>query len=138
MAGAKDLLQYSKGLALLYVEDDDRLRADTLRLLSTFFDDIVVAENGEEGLGQFEPGRFDLVISDLVMPIVGGAEMAEGIKAIDPHQTIVILSAHDEKSIIQKLENTGIDEFIFKPLEIQHFINTLYDICRALSEAKGK
>ncbi|MBT7710651.1 MAG: response regulator [Deltaproteobacteria bacterium] len=129
MAGAKELLETAKGIRLLYVEDDQNLREDTLRLLSTFFQNITVAENGKEAFENYQPGRYDIVISDLIMPMMSGSELTKRIKALNPEQIIVILSAHDEMAIVNELNDAGVDFFIFKPLEINQFINILYDSC---------
>ncbi len=129
MAGAKDLIRYSKELVVLYIEDDDKLREDTLRLLLTFFKEVVAAVDGQDGLDKYQPGKFDIVISDLVMPVMDGAELAKTIKAINQDQIVIILSAHDEQQIVAELSDIGVDDFIFKPLEIQQFIDTLYKFC---------
>jgi len=136
MPGAKELIEYSKQCALLYVEDDEKLRTDTLRLLNMFFDNIEVATNGKEGLDAFQPLQFDIVISDLFMPIIDGAELSRKIKNIDPNQMIIILSAHDEYEFTEKLKKTGVSDFIFKPLDLQKFINVLFPICKNIAEDK--
>jgi CheY-like chemotaxis protein len=137
MASAKDLIQYSQKLRLLYVEDDDKLREDTLRLLSTFFSQISVAKNGQEALDIYLPGEFDIVISDLVMPVMKGTDLARAIKKQQAAQMLVIMSAHDEKDVTDELQEIGVDEFIHKPLEIHAFIDKMVIICRQLAERQG-
>ncbi|MBT4286577.1 MAG: response regulator [Deltaproteobacteria bacterium] len=136
MPGAKELIEYSKKCSLLYVEDDERLRTDTLRLLDMFFNNIEVATNGKEGLDVFQPRQFDIVISDLFMPIIDGAELSRRIKHIDPNQMIIILSAHDEYEFTEKLKKTGVSDFIFKPLDLQKFIDVLFPICKNIADNK--
>ncbi len=130
MTGAKELKEIAKDVQLLYVEDDEKLREDTLRLLSTFFESITVAVNGKEALETYLSGSFDVVISDLIMPLMSGRELTKQIKENNPQQVVVILSAHDEMPIVNELKEAGVDFFIFKPLEIGQFINTLVDVCR--------
>lgn len=130
MPGAKELKKAAENLRLLYVEDDDKLREDTLRLLSSFFQSITVAVNGREALDAYIPGQFDIIISDLIMPLVNGRELTRQIKEQNPDQMVVILSAHDETPIVSELKEAGVDFFIFKPLEIQQFIKTLGEVCR--------
>lgn len=134
MATAKDLIQYSQTLRLLYVEDDEKLREDTLRLLSTFFSEIVVAKNGQEALDLYAPDKFDIVLSDLVMPVMKGTELSRHIKMQKRDQMLIIMSAHDEKDITGELEEIGVDVFIHKPLEIRDFIDKFVGICRDLVE----
>ncbi len=130
MAGAKELLETAKDIQLLYVEDDEKLREDTLRLLSTFFQDITVAKNGKEALEKYKSGKYNIVISDLIMPLMSGSELTKQIKALNQSQIIIILSAHDEAVIVSELKEAGVDFFIFKPLEISQFISTLHDACQ--------
>ncbi len=134
MAGAKELLEAAKDISLLYVEDDEKLREDTLRLLSTFFQSITVAKDGREAFETYRAGRYDIVISDLIMPLMSGKELAKQIKALNQEQIIIILSAHDELPIVNELKESGVDFFLFKPLEIQQFIKTLCDACLTVSQ----
>ena len=129
MTGAKELLEEANDIRLLYVEDDEKLREDTRRLLTTFFQDITVAVNGQEAFEKYKSKAYDIVISDLIMPLMSGSELAKQIKALNQSQIIIILSAHDEAAIVNELKDTGVDFFIFKPLEISQFISTLHDAC---------
>lgn len=135
MIGAKELLRYADSIRLLYVEDDKQLREDTYRLLSTFFKRIVVAENGKQAQDLYQPGAFDIVISDFVMPEVNGLELARYIAAWDSNQILIILSAHDEQHYIDELRQAGVTDFIFKPLNIQQFMDVMHRTC-ALVEAR--
>lgn len=132
MVGAKKLLEISKSISLLYIEDDVFLRKDTLRLLSTFFDSIEIAFDGKEGLEKYEPQKFDLIISDLVMPRMGGIDFAREVKKVDPMQMLLILSAHDEEKILSELKEIGVNDFLFKPLNINKFIEILYGVCKKI------
>lgn len=130
MPRAKELKEIAKDISLLYVEDDEKLREDTLRLLSTFFQKITVAVNGKAAFESFLAGTYDLVISDLIMPLLNGRELTRQIKAKKPEQAVIILSAHDERPIVEELKEVGVDYFIFKPLEINQFIDTLVIACQ--------
>lgn len=136
MIGAKDLIKFSDRIRILYVEDDEKLREDTVRLLRTFFKNLTIAENGLIALEKYNPGEFDIVISDFVMPEMDGMELTQQIKTINKNQHVIILSAHDEQHYVEKLRNAGADDFIFKPLNIQQFIDTMYKACLAITGEK--
>ncbi len=133
MIGAKDLIKYSDRIRILYAEDDESLREDTSRLLGTFFKNLTVAENGKIALERYKPGEFDIVISDFIMPEMDGMELTRQIKVINKEQTVIILSAHDEQHYVEELKAAGADDFIFKPLNIQQFIDTMYKTCLAIA-----
>lgn len=73
-----------KDLNLMIVEDEDKLRDGLQRALSGFFAKLITAKNGDEGLKKFKKYNPDLVITDILMPIVDGLDMAKGIKEISP------------------------------------------------------
>ncbi len=133
MIGAKDLIKFSEKVSILYAEDDEKLREDTSRLLSTFFKNITIAVDGKDALEKYKPDLFDIVISDFVMPEMNGMELTKNIKAINQEQIIIILSAHDEHHYVEELKKAGVDDFIFKPLNIQQFIDTMYKNCVAVA-----
>lgn len=137
MIGAKELLKYSKNIRVLYAEDDEKLREDTYRLLSTFFQDISVAENGKRALEMYKPGEFDIIISDYVMPELNGIDLALSVKEKSPEQIFIILSAHDEQQYVDELRKAGVDDFIFKPLNIQQFIQVIHKACVQAAEKKA-
>ena len=133
MTNAKELLKYSKKLNVLYVEDDDNLREETVALLSNFFTKIDTAKDGKEGLELFENNEYNIVITDIRMPNMDGIEMSDKILEIDPEQHIIIISAHDETKYLLQLINMGISHFMLKPLDMQNLINTLYKVSKTIA-----
>jgi CheY-like chemotaxis protein len=71
-----------KFLDLLYVEDDEEISANIIEMLKGFFNSITVAYDGEEGLKRFNEGKFDIVLTDIMMPKLDGRAMARQIKEI--------------------------------------------------------
>jgi phosphoserine phosphatase RsbU/P len=118
----RELIEFSKDINVLYVEDDNHLREDTLRLLSTFFKKIDPAINGQDGLEKYQTGNYEIVISDLRMPVMDGIEMVKRIKEINDDQIILITSAHDESKYLLELISMGVNNFILKPLDIKRFL----------------
>jgi YesN/AraC family two-component response regulator len=130
MYSAKDLRQYTKYLTILYVEDDNQLRENTVFLFEPFFKEIDSACNGEEGLDLYNKKQYDMVITDINMPKMNGIEMISKIKEINTEQKIVAISAHNESDILIDLVKAGINSFILKPIIQNEIINTLYPISR--------
>lgn len=121
----KELAAAQPDLRVLYVEDDRSLRENTLRLLSSFFETIDSAVNGQEGLDKFKQGKYDIVISDLHMPVMDGIEMVNQIKELSRDQIVIITSAHDETGYLLKLIAMGVESFILKPLDLEQFLAVL-------------
>jgi two-component system, cell cycle response regulator CpdR len=84
---------------ILVVEDDESVRAFTARALAADGHSVEVAEDGEEGLARFRAARagFDLVLSDIRMPLMDGIEMARGIAAMSPETPILLMTGYAEQ-----------------------------------------
>lgn len=121
----KELQKLTKKLRVLYVEDEDAIREGTTTFLNHFFDDIVVASDGEAGLKYFEKGVFDLVITDLKMPKLSGEKMITKIKEHRPETIIIAMSGASGND---GRENLGSDFFIQKPANIQDFTSVLTQV----------
>ena len=89
----KDVVKVCKTLTLLYVEDDEQARASTLKMLDNFFDKIVVAVDGQDGVNKFLQNSIDIIITDINMPNLNGIEMLKQIKGNIP---TIVLSAHND------------------------------------------
>ena len=122
----QECILYSKELKILYVEDNPDARTFTLEMLNRFFKDITTAENGKDGLQNFKNDKFDIVLTDINMPIMNGLDMAKEIKKINSSIPILVLSAHNEQNYFVSSIEIGIDGYLFKPLEINQFVKTLF------------
>nr|MBL0707479.1 EAL domain-containing protein [Sulfurimonas sp.] len=122
----------SRTLRLLYVEDDSRARKTTLEMLKNFFDTIVTAIDGDDGLSKFKEGSFDLIISDINMPKLNGIDMIKEIKEIDTNISVLFLSAHNESSLLNDAIRLDIDCFMLKPLNLKQFVLSLSKVCQKI------
>ena len=116
---------FTSKITLLYVEDDDQARETTTLMLSNFFDNIIVAVNGRDGIEKFNENNIDLIITDINMPILNGLDM---IKELDADIPIMIISAHNEPEFLLEAIRFGVDGFIIKPLEHTQFLKSLGSI----------
>jgi PAS domain S-box-containing protein len=140
MIDIDELIEYSKDLKLLYVEDNPDAREMTAMILEDFFDNIILAVDGEDGLEKFKDNDIDFVISDINMPKLNGIDMCEKIREIDQEVSLVILSAHNEDNFFMKSIKMGIDAYLLKPIDIDQLTSVIYKITqkyRYESEAKS-
>lgn len=124
-------------MSVLYVEDDKGV-ADTIKeVLETLFEKVAWAQHGGEGLKTFvEAEAWDLVITDINMPIMNGLEMIEAIKEINEEQDIVIISAHNNVDYLHIALRLGVRGFITKPFIEQQFRSEIYTVCKKIEEKK--
>ncbi len=130
MSSIRELAQQTADLRVLYVEDDEQLQIETTQLFSNFFENITPASNGQRGLELYQEAisrqePFDIVISDIHMPVMNGIEMLRQIKKISREQAAIVVSAHDDSDYLMEIINLGIDQFILKPLSLQNFLGVL-------------
>jgi CheY-like chemotaxis protein len=104
----------------ILVVDDDPLVCETLTLLLQFDGHKVdTAINGDQALALYQPGKFDLVITDFFMPTMTGDKLASAIKIRDPQQPVVMATAYLEKLQGPVQAQMKVDLFIPKPFEIE-------------------
>lgn len=126
------LIAWSKALKILYVEDDLALREEVSLFLSDIFAQVDLATNGEEGLQKLSQTHYDLVITDIKMPIMNGIEMIEQINELYPSLPILVTSAHNESEYLMKLINLNVDNFITKPLQSEQIFRVLHRIVKRI------
>ena len=129
----------SKNLRLLYVEDDADTRNMTSMLLDMFFDNIILAVDGEDGLQKFKENSVDIIITDINMPNMDGLEMCKHIRDIDDDIPIIIISAHNEYTFFIDSIHLGITGYLLKPMDVEQLSNVLWRVVQKskyLFEAK--
>ena len=109
MAGAKDALK------ILYVEDNALVREVTAELLAQEQRQIVACADAETALEEFRANAFDVVITDVSLPVMSGIDLARNILALKPRLPIIIASGY---ALDFGLENWGANvRAIIKPFE---------------------
>jgi two-component system response regulator MprA len=102
------------GKRILLVDDERAVRETVRRLLTHDDHTVIEANNGAEALGLFAQGRFDLVVTDCVMPFVEGDELAVKIRALAPEQPILMITGHRRKPG----RANPVDAVLYKPFEL--------------------
>jgi len=102
---------------VLVVEDDEQLRDFVVRALSGSGYRVLAAANGLAALEQVrsEAETIHLVLSDVVMPEMGGVELAEQLKKITPHTPVLFMTGYvEDPLVVAELERRA-DRVLFKP-----------------------
>ncbi len=112
-------------LTVLFVEDEKELRNALESAIGDEFSKFIVARDGEDGLKKFKKFKPDIVITDILMPIRDGLEMAKDIKQISRETPIIVLSAFSEKERLLKAIDVGIDKYLIKPIDPDELMLTI-------------
>ena len=140
MIDNKIILENSKRLTVLYVEDNEEVRESTRGLLETYFKVVDIACDGQQGHEQYlsyykeSDKYYDIVISDILMPHLNGIEMCKKIQLTHPDQCIILITAFNEVEHLQSAIDLGVDGFINKPLDMKQFKKTLYKTTQKLGD----
>ena len=89
---------------ILLVEDEDAVRRLARLILETSGYVVLDARNGREGLALCEAhqGSIDLLVSDVVMPELGGRELAEGALKLRPGMKVMFMSGHTQDVVLKE------------------------------------
>jgi two-component system, OmpR family, KDP operon response regulator KdpE len=99
---------------LLVVEDDERIRTALIRALRERGHAVTSAATALDGLRQAVDDRPDLVVLDLGLPDLDGAELLRMLRAVSTVPVIVATARDDDDSVVQALD-AGADDYVVKP-----------------------
>ncbi len=124
------LSEISKELKILYVEDDDFIMESMKTLLGDIFHNVTTATDGTEALQKLENESFDILLTDALMPKMGGFELIANIQERSIPIHIGIISAADA-DMIEKFKQMGVKELIEKPIDPPALFASLFRLCES-------
>ena len=110
------LLQKTEQPTILIVDDEAIIRDLCARALKDFR--TLQAENGQEALRIYSREKVDLVLVDVMMPIMNGLDLLQQIKERDPEQLVIVMTGYADKDIILRALKADADDFINKPINL--------------------
>ena len=134
----KLLYEYTKNIKVLYVEDDHSVREQTALLLEHCFFNLVVANDGVDGLKKFskEKDGFDLILTDINMPNMNGITMCKEILYMNPEVEIIFITAHNELEYLKEALEIGASSFVSKPFQKEVLDNAIFKASQVIHDHK--
>ncbi|NMG69013.1 hybrid sensor histidine kinase/response regulator [Parazoarcus communis] len=116
-----------RALAILLAEDNPVNQTVATRMLEKVGHRVTVANNGEEAVEAFDAGNFDLILMDVQMPVMGGLEATQAIRAREARRSwamqggwhpipIVAMTAHAMAGDRERCLEAGMDDYVSKPI----------------------
>ncbi|WP_170154553.1 hybrid sensor histidine kinase/response regulator transcription factor [Mangrovibacterium diazotrophicum] len=139
-AGKAAEASHRKGNPVVLVVDDNReIAGFVLQVLQNQYS-CLLAEDGETGLALCMEHQPDLVISDVMMPGIGGLEMCRRIRKHVPTSTtpIILLTAKDDKETELESIQLNIDAFIPKPFETDILLSRVEQLIQKRQKLESK
>ena len=128
-----ELSALSRPETILLVEDNVRVRKLARRILADRGYHILEAQHGEEGLkvaGQHE-GKIDLVVTDIVMPLMNGDDMVRALRARQPKLKVLFMSGYNESHQLGDALSVGACQFLAKPFHPGDFAQKVRELIDA-------
>lgn len=125
--------------AVLIIEDDQRIRELVTRVLSQGGYDVTGASTALDGLQQIVQGSPDVVVLDMGLPDLDGAELLKMIRAITDVPVVVATARSEDKDVIRTLD-AGADDYLVKPFSVEQLEARLRAVLRrsAVGETGAK
>lgn len=107
---------------ILVLEDDAVLNKSVCTYLNDSGFSAKGFLNANDAYDAMSGGLFDLIISDIMMPVIDGFEFAETVRSINQRIPILFMSARDDLPAKQKGFRLGIDDYMVKPVDFEELL----------------
>lgn len=106
-------------MKILAVEDDGASRRLVERMLQNWGHEVTVCENGREAFDLFSAGKFDVVVSDWMMPEADGLDLCRKIRALKRQEYcyFILVTARSRQENLKEGMEAGADDYLTKPVE---------------------
>jgi two-component system, chemotaxis family, chemotaxis protein CheY len=103
---------------VLVADDSGTMRAIIVRSLNSLgVSDVVQAEDGAKAVELFQPGVFDLVLTDWNMPGKTGLEVIQEIRKVDANVPVIMITTESDKARVVQAIQAGVTDFVVKPFD---------------------
>ena len=130
------------GVQVLLAEDNELNMEISRFVLETAKASVIPVRNGQEAVERFlasKPGELDLILMDVMMPVMDGIEATKKIRNSgreDADIPIIAMTANAYSDDVKRVKAAGMDEHFAKPLDSQRLITVILDILKKRREKK--
>ena len=125
---------------ILIVEDEANIRRVLRKILIDIDKSIIVSEavDGLEAISMVSENTYDLILCDIKMPKKDGIEVLEYIQKVSPQTAVVMISGHGDLDTAVKAMRMGAYDYISKPPDLNHLLQTINAALQRTSSPKKK
>ena len=117
-------------IRILVAEDESDLNRFVSLSLKNNGYEVTSCLNGKDALDKMETEKFDLVLTDIMMPKMDGFELAESIRSFEKDIPIIFMTAKDDKLSKMTGYSLGIDDYVVKPFDMDLLLMKIGAILR--------
>lgn len=122
------LVAIAADITVLYAEDNSETRTQYENIFKLLFKEVKSAENGAIALEEYKSKKYDLVITDLTMPVLDGVRLISEILDINPAQHVIIMTAHNTSENLRDSVDFQVDGILLKPVLMEKLFQLLYKV----------
>ena len=112
---------------VLVIDDDAEIRVSLIKALEKAGHDVDEAGDGEEAIEYFTSMPYDVVVSDINMPVKDGVESFLDLKTDYPDLKLIMISGEDE-ALLKTAEELGANRAIAKPFSITDILTAVEEV----------
>ncbi|HEX4440908.1 MAG TPA: response regulator [Thermoanaerobaculia bacterium] len=101
----------------ILIVDDDLAILEALEVLLGAHYEVLTATDGEKALRLIHDGSIDLVVSDVLMPLLAGEELVLAARASGARIPVILISGHAER--LERAKTVGADAYLYKPFPLR-------------------
>ena len=116
---------HGRGETILLVEDHAALRAAGREVLERLGYRVLEAADGQEALAVYAAEQVDLVLTDVVMPGMGGAALVEALRRQNPDLKAIAITGYGEDQEVERVRQAGVAAVVRKPFEVERLAEIL-------------
>ena len=109
-------------LKILIAEDDRELRQLFSHVLSRYGYTVVGVSNGQEALDAMDADFYDMIISDIMMPVMDGYELVRQLRDVGNTTPILMITAKDAFDDMRLGFQSGVDDYMVKPINVNEMV----------------
>lgn len=107
---------------ILVVEDDNELRQLFCRVLEKNGYEALEASDGQQALDTLDQSYIDLIISDIMMPVMDGYELVRSLREAEIHIPVLMITAKDAFDDMRRGFLSGTDDYMVKPVNVNEMV----------------
>lgn len=123
---------------VLVVDDDPSMRMALSESLLSCGYEVETAVDGADALKKFSKGKYDVVITDMRMPKMGGMEVLRGVKKISPEVHVIVITAYGTVNTAVSAMKEGASDFIMKPFSLEDLESVVKNVFSSNGEGHSE
>lgn len=127
---ARKRIKKNKSVRLLLVDDDPNMQRMVALFLNKKNYELEIAGNGRKALDLLDNNKFDLVISDMQMPLMDGSTLLRKMREKKIKTPVILISAYTSLNMPNEIDTTDFVAILFKPFDSSNLISSIEKVLK--------